>query len=96
MSAFRDSDIDTMLADSPDEITIGAVTNKCWVDTRDEIAEEEHLIIRRMIATLKVSDFPALAKNVAASLNGVSGYKVQNFLLHDDGALAEVILTRGA
>jgi hypothetical protein len=95
MAIFEDPDIATMLADWENELTAGGVTASCLFDDGEEEAFDPAggggQVVRKLTATIRASDFPALQSNDAVTIDGVA-YTVWRRLQIGDGALCELWL----
>jgi hypothetical protein len=96
MAIFEDDDIETMLADWENTLTFGEAEAPCLFEERDELLLEGEQgaapqIAAHIVATIRVSDFPALAQNSEIEVDGRE-FTVWRYLLLGDGALAELWL----
>ncbi len=95
MAIYQDADIETMMVDWGSVLTAGELSAACLLEERDEETLEQDgggaQITRRIVATIRVSDFPGLAANDPIDVDGVD-YIVYRYLLLGDGALTELWL----
>jgi len=95
MAIFNDAEITTMLTDWGNELTAGEITAACLLDDREDLALEQDggsgQIVQRITATIRTSDFPALAANDPIAIDGIA-YTVWRRLKLGDGALSELWL----
>ncbi len=93
--AYQETDIDTMLADSPDTITVAGVTTPCvFIEHHEVVLEHEGAagqIVLVSIALVKRADFPNVKGDDACVVNGAN-YKVWRRLRVQDGAMTELYL----
>ena len=93
--AYQEEDIDTVLADSPDTITIAGVTKPCVFSEHHEVVLEHEgragQIVLASIALVKTADFPNVKGDDACVVNGAN-YKVWRRLRVQDGAMTELYL----
>jgi hypothetical protein len=95
MAVFEDADIETMLADWQNEISDGETSALCLFDDSEELLLEQvgagGQVARKITATIRSSDFPALGANDAVSVDGIA-YTIWRRLQLGDGALSELWL----
>jgi hypothetical protein len=95
MTIYNDAEIETMLADWQNQLTSGEATAPCLLDDGEELALEMAggggQVVRKISATIRTSDFPALQSNDAVSVDGIE-YIVWRRLQLGDGALSELWL----
>ncbi len=97
MVFFEEADIDTVLADSPDVITIASVTEPCLFDDHEEIALEQDggggQVVRVTVAQVKTTAFPNVKGDDPVQVNSIE-YKVWRALVQDDKATTKLLLRK--
>lgn len=96
MSFWFEDDIDTMLEDSPNSMTVNAVTQPVWFDDSDEAMLSEGAgytaqIINIRAVNYKTAHFPDLKVGDVVSIDGAD-CKIHKRLKQGDGALTQLIV----
>lgn len=97
MVFFEEADIDAVLADSPDSITIANVSQPCIFDDWEEVVLEQEggagQVVRTTIARVKTSAFPNVKGDDPVQVNSID-YKVWRALVQVDRAMTELWLRK--
>lgn len=97
MAYFQDADIETMLDDWGNLLTAGGVSAPCALDEREAVELEIQggggQVGLQIVATIRTTDFPALAANDEIEVDG-EPYRVWRQLKLGDGALSEIWLRK--
>lgn len=97
MSAFADADILTMLVDSPDSVTFGGVTAKCWMDDATEVVNDGRYGVGAVADAIwilvQTSKFPSTKIGDTGQLiqpSGTTNIKVVDRQKLDEGAVTRL------